>query len=165
MPRLSALVKRQRYGKRPDARTNGKPRAVKITHGFRSKALMRDPLHAGTVVGKAHRAYIAALTSDLGGDLSTAERTLVEQVSRLHLIAQLAWNNVAREGLFGKSGHARPAYDAFLRTVNNQREILKVLGLQRRAKPVLSLQEYLGALNPADAPPDPGLSEESRSDD
>jgi len=147
MGRLSAKVRRERYGKRPDARQNGRPHRIAITHALKSRALLRDPLDQRTVAGKFHREHVAMLTSDLGGDLSTAMATLVDQASRLHLIAKLGWNELVRTGLFDrKTGEAKPAYDLYLKTTRDERDVLRLLGLERRARPVPSLQTYLGAL-------------------
>lgn len=146
MPRLTAKRMRARY-KHLVASESNRPKKIRITHALKSRAILRDPLDQRTVAGKLYRAHAAALTSDLGGDLSIAMATLVDQASRLHLIAKLGWNELARTGLFDrKTGEAKPAYELYLKTTRDERDVLRLLGLERRARPMPSLQTYLGAL-------------------
>lgn len=146
MARLTVKRWRDRMGKRPDARAIARPKKIMITNGLKSRALLRDPLDQRTVVGKAFRARIDALTSDLGGNLTTAQTTLVDRTCRLSILAQLAWNELARVGVLNKRGDVVAAFDVFLRVVRDERDILRLLGLERRAKPVPDLQEYLNRL-------------------
>lgn len=144
MPRLTAKSLRERY-RSLAARERTKPKTIKIVHALKSRAILRDPLDQRTRIGKLHRERVAALTSDLGGDLSVAQSILVDQASRLHLLAQLAWNHLTRVGLFNKRGDAVPAYEAYLRTISREADVLRLLGLERRSKPVPDLQSYLAA--------------------
>ncbi len=145
MPRLTRAELRRRYGARPDAAGNARPRKVMIVHALQGASILRDPLDMRTKVGKAHRERCALLSADLGGDLSVAMATLVDQASRLHLLTKFAWTEIGRRGAF-KNGCATPAVEAYLRATAREADVLRMLGLERRAKPVPDLQTYLRAL-------------------
>ena len=145
MPKLTRAELRRRYGLRPDAAANARPRKLMVTHALQAGSILRDPLDGRGVLGKAHKARVVALTSDLGGDLSTAMATLVDRASRLHLLVQLAWNELSRSGPF-KEGSPVPAVEAYFRAISHERTTLQMLGLERRARPAQDLQGYLAEL-------------------
>jgi hypothetical protein len=86
------------------------------------------------------RDVIAAHLSDLGGETncSAAERSIVRRASVLTVeLEQL-------EVKFATAGEASATdLDTYQRCANSLRRLLEAVGLQRRAKPVETLQAYL----------------------
>lgn len=148
---LGALVRRQRRReggrlvpvRSPASARNGKPKKLHITGpGTSSRALLHGSFHLGTRLGKAWRERCDALTAHVGGDPSEAQRVLIDQCARLHLLVQFAWAEVLRAGAFEK-GEPRPAFDAFRRAAADEREVLRLLGLERKHKPLPKLSDVL----------------------
>ena len=123
--------------------SNGKPHKSVITgHGANSRVLKRAALHRGSTLGREYAAQCEALSAHLGGAPSTPERLLIDQAARIHLLVQFAWAELLRAGAFHE-GEPRPAFDAFRRAAADQREVLRLLGIERRTKPVPALHEYI----------------------
>jgi hypothetical protein len=103
-------------------------------------------LDGRTIAARRARDLVAALTADLGGDLSAAQAELVQRAGLL--------------GAFLEDAEARwLAGDdvdvaAWLSAIDRQRRTLMALGLERRSRPVPTLTEYLESL-PASAKPAP----------
>lgn len=135
----------------PVSARNGKPRKVHITHGGES-ALLRGPLDGRSRLGKLYKAALLELRSHLGGDVTVPQSKLVDQAVRLGLLADLSWADVmqAPEGLV-KDGTVNPSVDIFFKTSKHQRDVLGMLGLQRRAKDV-TLQDVLDGTAKREAP-------------
>jgi hypothetical protein len=139
-------------GKRPDSAANARPHKVSIQgHGGTSHALMRDPLDLRTRVGKAYRLHMQALTEHVGGSPTTPEQSLIDQAARLRVLAAIAWREVSKKGCFGKEGALLPAVDAFRAAIRDERDVLRMLGIERRAKPLPTLSEYLAGEGDSDA--------------
>jgi hypothetical protein len=88
------------------------------------------------------RDLIADHTSDLGGldNVSEAERRLIRRASMLTLQMELMEQGWATNS----EGEASPkSLETYQRCANTLRRLLESLGLDRRAKPVLSLGEVL----------------------
>lgn len=90
--------------------------------------------------------YRAELLSSLGGSdsLSAQEHTLVEMCSRDWLMIQHIDAYLFQTGIFNKK--RRQAYALTVQRMQLADSLtrrLQALGLQRRAKPVLSLSDYL----------------------
>jgi hypothetical protein len=121
-------TKRQPGGKLPQQmRTRqGKARLVTL-----------DGLDARTAAAKAAHHLIETLSSDLGGDaqLSAGQRQLVHR-------AALTGAQCADFEARWVAGQTIPLNE-YLSAVNVQRRVLATLGLERRAKPVLTLREQL----------------------
>jgi hypothetical protein len=131
--------------KNPASAANGKPHKSVITgHGANSRVLKRASLHRGSALGREYAAQCEALTAHLGGAPSDPERLLIDQAARIHLLVQFAWAELLRAGAFHE-GEPRPAFDAFRRAAADQREVLRLLGIERRTKPVPDLHSYLGS--------------------
>src|SRR5262245_42770723 len=89
------------------------------------------------------RDLLAAHVGDLGGDdnLSEAERSLIRRASMLTMLCERLERRFAEHG-----GEATSAELAdYGRAANSLRRILESVGLQRRAKPVMSPIEYAAA--------------------
>jgi hypothetical protein len=121
---------------------NGRPKAVHVTHGGKSAALLSGKLDLRSSVGRSYRQHVEALAAHLGGDPTAPEARLIDQASRLRLLALLAWSEIERGGAF-RDGAPVPAVDAFRRAAADERDVLRLLGLQSRGKPVQSIDDYL----------------------
>lgn len=145
--RLYRLFKR-RTGKR-------KPRIRKVlvTHGGRSRALVRARFDLRSAVGKAYRQSVEELVHHLGGpeEVSAVERRLVDNASRLHVLKLLALDEMNRTGAF-KHGAPTPAHEAFKKAVLDESAMLRQFGLKQRSKRI-GLGEVLTA-EEDDEPPD-----------
>ena len=94
-----------------------------------------------TILGKMVVETVSQLEADLGGDLSTAQRMLVEDVALDTLLLRGLNKKIADVKPIRK-GRINPAYGLRSQLIAQRREYLKLLGLQRRAK-TLSLSEVL----------------------
>lgn len=128
--------------KRPDSAGNAKPHKVSIVHAGGSRALMRDPLDLRTRVGKAYYKHKEMLRAHIGGDPSLPQEALIDQAARLALLEQFTWNQVMSAGVFDKKGALAPAYDAFIKAAREQRQVLVLLGIERKTKQ-LTLSDVL----------------------
>ncbi len=149
--------RRLRGGRRnPASRRNARPKAIKIFRsGLSSRALRHGVFHRGTVVGKAYVARQAALTAHLGGDPTVPQEMLISQAARLWLLGQFAWLEISRFGAF-RDGKARTAIvDAYLRVAAHERAVLALIGLDRKAKQLPSLEDYLSGAEPVEAAKQP----------
>jgi hypothetical protein len=89
---------------------------------------------------------ITAHISDLGGtdNCSAAERSIVRRASVMTVELERL------EAKFAKAGEADfNELDQYARVSANLRRLLESVGLQRRAKPVPTVSEYLAQLNAA----------------
>lgn len=125
-------------------RPYARPAVRFISHGG-SRALLREALDRRTSAGKAYAVRLNALAAHLGGHaaLSVPQQALIDQAARLHLLGLFAWAELTRAGLFAK-GLPRPAFDVYRRAAADEREVLRLLGLERRVAEK-TLAEYLDA--------------------
>lgn len=141
---ISTVATKRKNVRRPDAADNARPRKAHVVPGGRGrKALLTGELDRRTRVGKAHMARCKALSADIGGDPSAAQARLIDTAARLSLLADLSWGEISERGMFDDKGSPRPAFDTFIRTIGQERATLQLLGLERQAKPVPELHEYL----------------------
>jgi len=113
--------------------TNGSHLFVHIDHRGATMRRLRD--------------LIALYTSDLGGEdfVSEAVRCLIRRAAMLQLQCELLDQRFAQAG-----GEATSAQLIdYQRTSSALRRILESLGLERRAKPVMSLEQYIAQEEPA----------------
>jgi hypothetical protein len=122
------------------------------TRKGKARLLTLDSLDGRTAAAQAARQLIDTLTSDLGDDdqLSEGQRQLVQRAAVCGaIIADYEARWIAGEPI---------PLNEYLAAVNVQRRVLATLGLERRAKPVETLSEYLAR----NYPPDPLMSEIAR---
>jgi hypothetical protein len=147
--------KRRLYGlfRRRNSPRKAPPRKLLVTHGGRSRALVRARFDMRSAVGKAYRQSVEELVHHLGGpeEVSAVERRLVDNASRLHVLKLLALDAMNRTGAF-KDGAPTPAHEAYRRALADESSMVRSLGLKPRAKRV-SLGEVLSA-EEDDEPPD-----------
>jgi len=132
--------------KRPDSARLAKPKAVAIRHGGMG-ALRGARLDRRTREAKFELGVIGARVAHLGGESQVSEPMLsiVRQSARLELLLALAYAEVVRKGVLNAQGELSGAVDAVLSIGRELREALRAIGLERRAKQVPSLPEYLAA--------------------
>jgi hypothetical protein len=123
------------HGKAARSGPPGNKNAVK--HGYYSLVRMiksrGGALDRRTILGKMVMETVRRLESDLGGDLSEAQRMLVEDVALDTLLIQAVNRQVASVQPIRK-GKAHAAYQLRAQLIAQRREHLKLLGLQRRVK-------------------------------
>jgi hypothetical protein len=116
------------------------------THGYRElRDLVRRRVDGRSAVGVALRKFREDLLADLGGDPSRAQRTIVETAARSWLLLQslddwLASQpsivNAKKRSLLPIVLQRQTLADSLLRH-------LTALGLERKPRPVESLEEYI----------------------
>ncbi len=125
----------------------GNKNAVK--HGYYSLVKMikgrGGALDRRTILGKMVVETARRLEADLGGDLSEAQRMLVEDVALDTLLLQAVNRKVASVQPIRK-GKPHAAYALRAQLITQRRDHLKLLGLKRVSK-TLSLQDILSADN------------------
>lgn len=123
------------HGKPGRSGPPGNKNAVK--HGYYSLVRMiksrGGALDGRTILGKMVRETARRLESDLGGDLSEAQRMLVEDVAFDTLLLQAVNRKVASVKPIRK-GKTHPGYQLRAQLIAQRREHLKLLGLTRRVK-------------------------------
>jgi hypothetical protein len=108
-----------------------------MTRPGKAKLATLNQLDGRTAAARQARDLIADLESDLGGSdvVSTAEKQIIQRAA----ITSALLESMAAEWL--ATGQMDAAMWATLS--NLERRLYETLGLERRAKPVESLQEYL----------------------
>jgi hypothetical protein len=108
-----------------------------ITNG---KHVLADVDHRGGEMRRL-RDLVAGHISDLGGSdqCSHSERILVSKASMICLLTEMQEQQFAR----AKFEISPRQLACYLHAVGNLNRVLVTLGLQRRAKPVMSLDQYL----------------------
>jgi len=104
----------------------------------RSRLLTLEHLDGRTTAIRNVRETEAAIAADLGGTehLSTAQRALARRAAVLSGVVEDAEARWA-------TGDAGFELDRYLAAVNALRRVLSTLGLERRARPVPHLHDYL----------------------
>lgn len=141
---------------RPRRRANGRLVPIKNTASRENAKAVLTVKHAGNsrtlrlgrfdlrrTEGRKYRAVVTALTQHLGGPdvLTEPQRQLIDQAARLAIISGLAWDQLDR-GAFRKREPV-PALNTYKSVIADIRSILSMLGLERRAKDVPDLHDYI----------------------
>jgi len=119
-----------------------RPRKIMMVHAGGSAAFRTGVFDGRTKLSKLYKQHVAALEVHLGGDLTPPQSRLVDQAARLALLTELIWGEIDKRGVF-KDGDVRPAVDAYLKATQQERDVLRLLGLRRRQKPIPDLDAYL----------------------
>jgi hypothetical protein len=126
----------------PESARNAKPKIKFVTHGGASALRGRSAIDLRTSLGRKYKAGLIELKSHLGNELTPPQVRLVDMATRLGLLSDLAWGELMREGDLIKDGAAHPAIDVFLKSSKHQKEVLALLGLERKVRNV-TLQDIL----------------------
>jgi hypothetical protein len=100
-----------------------------------------------TGIGKALARWRDDLIADLGGDPSTAQRQLIELATRTKLLLDSvdAWLLTQPSLVNARRKALLPVVRERQQLADSLAKYLAQLGLERRARPVPSLADYLGA--------------------
>jgi hypothetical protein len=101
-----------------------------------------DLVDGRSQVGVALRRIREDLTSQLG-DLSAAQKMLVEHAVKLHVIALAVSEYVFAQQSVVRDGELLPVLVQYGAIVANLTRLLTTLGLRAREKPARTLAEYL----------------------
>jgi hypothetical protein len=122
----------------------------RITNGT---ALLSGDADGRSVWARRFKDLISEHTSDLGGveATSAAERSIIRRCAALTVECE------RMEAKFAANGEASESdLDLYSRVSGNLRRLHDALGYQRRAKPVISLKDYLEAKANEPTPADEG---------
>ena len=128
---------------------NAVGKAIILKHAGDSRALRLGRFDLRSTMGKEYRDRVAALVAHLGGvdAVSTPQRTLVARAARLGLLVEIMWDELSRTGALS-NGDLTSAFHGFLRAVGDEERVLRLLGIERRARTVPDLDAYLRAKRP-----------------
>lgn len=133
---------------RPDAAANArKSPKIRVVHGGKSTALLKGEFDLRTKIGREHKTRLAVMKAHMGDDLTAPLERIADQAVRLSLLEDIAWAELSRASSIvnSKGDGLNPAFDAVLRAAREHRNVLEIIGLQRKAKQVPTLAEYLAS--------------------
>lgn len=116
-----------------------------MTHGGRSMQVAAGVLpsqaDAMAVLGERE----AAILADLGGVdvISTIKRGAVTRHCRWELIEDYCWRDIATKGISTTKGHTRATVSLLLQVQDRLHRSAQLLGLDRQARPVPSVNDLL----------------------
>ena len=110
-------------------------------------------LDGRSAIAVAVRQFKADLTADLGGDLSRAQQAILEDAAQAWVIRQVLDDYIVRQpSLITKKRALLPVVRERMQVAEHLAKQLERLGLERRAKPVPDLGDYLAAKLETKAP-------------
>lgn len=136
---------------KPAAKPSKRPRPYRKSGVFAAKAALSkrglSALDGRSAIARAVRAWQQAVAADLGGEamLSQQQRTLLDVAAQDVVLLQVAdsWLREHSGAVINKRRRAFvPLVEQRLRVAAHLAGLLKDLGLDRKAKPVPTLQEY-----------------------
>src|SRR5690242_4894747 len=125
---------------------NGTPKAIVIKHAGGASALRASRLDRRSAEFRLVTEHASHLTQHIGGEdlLTEPLKEIITVAAEAKLLRKLAWGAVLREGVLDENGHPSGALAAYLSSASKHVELLRLLGLTRRAK-TLSLEEFVRA--------------------
>jgi hypothetical protein len=89
--------------------------------------------------------FRAAVISDRGGDehLTAIEGAYIRRLGELEVVARLIGADLARRGLMTPKGRVRPTFNRWLEVLDRWDRYAQRLGIDRKARQVPRLQDYL----------------------
>lgn len=123
---------------------NAKPKSLRIVTGLASKTLQQGRIDRRTILGRLEQKYITEYRAHVG-EMTVVSNDLCTLAARKKLIANIAYAKVHELGVFDGVGNLQPAFDAFRRASSDLLDVLRLLGLERKAKDVTppDLQTYI----------------------
>lgn len=102
-------------------------------------------LDARPSLAPLHQDRIEAITRDLGGpaELTHLERAHVREVARLELVVEALGNDLIERGALTGKGRQRAALGAYLMSLDRLTRLSTTIGLQRRPRPALTLEQAM----------------------
>jgi hypothetical protein len=125
--------------KRPDMRSNARPKKVHVLHGGSSRLLRRAAFDKRTQVGRFYQGFQAALVSHVGGDPSAVEAELIREVAIDVVLLRINQVQLMRSN--GRLDER--ALDRHLKLRQQIDRTLRVLGLHRAVKQIPDLRDYI----------------------
>jgi hypothetical protein len=107
-----------------------------------------DTIDQRSQVGVALRRLRDEMADDLGGDLTAAQRVLIEEAAKARIIAQAVGDFILRQESLVKDGELLPVVVQHSALVGNLGRLLERLGLERKAREVKRLDQYLAEKRP-----------------
>ncbi len=107
-----------------------------LTHGGRRSLDRPEALAA--IAGKREE-----LVRHLGGDPSMIQADLVTDYARVDILIESVAANIEVGGIFTPKGSARAAVSLLLSLLDRRLRLATTLGIERKAKPVMSLVEVM----------------------
>ena len=118
-------------------------------------------LDGRSAIAVAVRQFKTDLTADLGGDLSRAQQAILEDAAQAWVIRQVLDDYIVRQpSLVTKKRALLPVVRERMQVAEHLAKQLERLGLERRAKPVPDLGDYLKA-KAGEAGHEPPVDEET----
>jgi hypothetical protein len=138
---------RVRRGKKPYRRPVGRPPqhgAAMLTRVLRTVRL--NTIDRRSEAGVFLRRVREGLVDQLGGDVTPAQRLLIEEAAKTALIAQAVGDFILKqESLVRADASLLPVVVQHAALVGGLTRMLLALGLQRAEKPVETLRDFLAA--------------------
>lgn len=117
--------------------------AAMLTRVLRTVKL--DTIDQRSAAGVFMRRAREDLTNQLGGDVSAAQAILIEEAAKTALIVKAVGDYILRQETLVQGESLLPVVMQRESLVANLTRILTTLGLERRARPVESLHDYIAA--------------------
>lgn len=109
------------------------------------------------VVRQTVEEFREAVLADRGGavELSTLEAAYVRRLAEAETVARLLAHDLAQRGLFTPKGRVRNTFQRWTEAVSLWDRLAQRVGVDRRARPVPTLQDYIAAQAQAPAAEEP----------
>ena len=139
-------VGKQPHPRHPDRWADGTVRVdnqVARKHGADSAAVKRGEVPAD--LRQSIDDFRAGLIADQGGAtaLTTLELAYILRLTEIEVCCRLLQNDLVNRGLHTQKGRVRSSYEKYLATLDRWDRLAQRVGVDRRAKQIPSLQDYL----------------------
>lgn len=93
------------------------------------------------------------LIADLGGteDVGVVKNAAATSFLRLWTLAESLWDDIERRGALSAKGRQRAALTALLAVYDRMTRLAQQLGMERKAKPTGTIQDYIRSRSDANA--------------
>lgn len=105
-------------------------------HGLYSKQLQED-------AAPWRAEQMAAISADLGDDVSTLKAHTIEQIGTTLVLLRFLGGTLMADGPLTAKGKQRAAGSAYLQVLDRYMRLVALVGLERRAKQVETLEDVL----------------------
>jgi hypothetical protein len=110
-----------------------------LKHGLHSQQLRDQP-----DIAAWHKEEVAAITADRGGEAeqSTLARGCIREVARCEIILAALGGELLEGGVLTGKGKTRAVTGMYLKVLDRYVNLIRILGLERRTKPVDLAQAF-----------------------
>lgn len=118
-----------------------------LVHGQGSRAVRNADLPEMSHLKEVRAQDAAGFLSDFGGasEITTAQRVAIETLLPLLNVRDYVTAHILRDGVTTQAGRTRSAVNTLLGVTDRIERLVKLLGLERKAKPVGDLESFLAA--------------------